>query len=140
MKNSASAQRTATHQDNQVLSSDDKLRKNKRRKRRRNKSSPRASRLPASPHTDKKDSSNVGPAPQNLKQKKKKSPAQVTRDRARRKDYWKRMKIARQLRAENLAGHNRLQETEAVASPQSTVVSHPESYICCFTVNQTFNH
>ena len=75
LKNSASAQRTATHQDKQVLSADDKLRKNKRRKRGRNKSSPCASRLPASPHTDKKDSSNVGPA-QNLKQKKKKSPAQ----------------------------------------------------------------
>ena len=125
LKNSASAQRAATHQDKQVLSADDKLRKNKRRKRGRNKSSPRASRLPASPHTDKKDSSNVGPA-QNLKQKKKKSPAQVARDRARRKNYWKRMKIARQLRAENLAGHNQLQETETVASPQSPVVSQPE--------------
>ena len=76
---------------------------------------------------DKKlrDSSNVGPA-QNLKQKKIKSPAQVARDRARRKDYWQRMKIARQLRAENLAGHNQLQETERVASPQSPVVSQPE--------------
>ena len=41
LKNSASAQRTATHQDKQVLSSDGKLRKNKRRKRKRNKSSPR---------------------------------------------------------------------------------------------------
>ena len=72
-----------------------------------------------------RDSSNVGPA-QNLKQKKMKSPAQLARDRARRKDYWQQMKIARQLRAENLAGHNQLQETETVASPQSSVVSQPE--------------
>ena len=43
LKNSASAQRAATHQDKQVLSADDKLRKNKRRKRGRNKSSPCAS-------------------------------------------------------------------------------------------------
>ena len=87
----------------------------------------RASRLPASPHTDKKlrDSSYVRPS-QQLKQKKKKFPAQVARDRARRKDYWKRMKVATQLTAENLAGHNQLQETETVASPQSPVVSQPE--------------
>ena len=52
--------------------------------------------------------------------------AQVPRDRARRNDYWKRMKIARQLRADNLAGHNQLQETVTVASPQSPVVSQPE--------------
>ena len=35
------------------------------------------------------------------------------------------MKVARQLTAENLAGHNQLQETETVASPQSPVVSQP---------------
>ena len=78
LKNSASAQRTGTHQDKQVLSSDNKLRKNKRRKLGKNISSPHASKLPANPHTDKKDSSNVGPA-QNLKQKKKNSPAQVAK-------------------------------------------------------------
>ena len=54
LKNSASTQRTATHQDKKVLSSDYKLSKIKMQKRRRNKSSPRASRLPASPHTDQK--------------------------------------------------------------------------------------
>ena len=127
LKNSVSAQRTATHQDKKEISSDDKLRKNKRRKRRRSKSSPRASRS-ASQHTNKKlkDSSNVGLAKQKLK--KKKSPAQVARDRFRRKECWKRMKVARQVTAENLALNYLLQETDTVASPQSSVVSQSELY------------
>ena len=41
------------------------------------------------------------------------------------------MKVARQLRAENLAAHYaRLQETRTVASPQSTAVSHSENSKC----------
>ena len=126
----------------------------KRRKRRRNKSS-HASRS-ASHHTDKKlkDSSNVRLAQQKPKKKssarvasqhtdkkredssdvqlaqpkpKKKSPAQVARDRARRRDFWKRMRKPRQLRAENLALHYRPLEAQREASPQSSVVSQSES-------------
>ena len=126
---------------------------NKRRKRRKNKSS-HASRS-ASHHTDKKlkDSSNVRLAQQKPKKKssarvasqhtdkkredssdvqlaqpkpKKKSPAQVARDRARRREFWKRMRIPRQLRAENLALHYRLL-AQKEASPQSSVVSQSES-------------
>ena len=131
LKNCASARGTATHQDQREFSSDDKL-PNKRRKCRRNKSS-HASRS-ASHHTDKKleDSSNVQLAQQKPKKKssaqvasqhtdkkredssnvqlaqpkpKKKTPAQVARDRARRRECWKRMRIPRQIRAENLALH-----------------------------------
>ena len=70
----------------------------------RKKSSPHASGVKsASQHTDKnQDSSNVGQAEQ--PKLKKKTPAQVARDRARRK-AWKRSKIARQLRAKNFAAH-----------------------------------
>ena len=124
LKNCASARGTATHQDQREFSSDDKL-PNKRRKRRRNKSS-HASRS-ASHHTDKKlkDSSNVRLAQQ---KPKKKSPVQVARDRARRREFWKRMRIPRQLRAENLALHYRLlAEAQTEASPQSSVVSQSES-------------
>ena len=48
----------------------------------------------ASQHTDKKreDSSNVQLA---QSKPKKKSPAQVARDRARRREFWKRMRIPR---------------------------------------------
>ena len=37
------------------------------------------------------------------------------------------MQLPRQLRAENLALHNRLLEAQMEASPQSSVVSQPES-------------
>ena len=57
---------------------------------------------------------------------KKKSPAQVAMDRARRREFWKRMRIPRQRRAENLALHYRLL-AQKEASPQSTVVSQSES-------------
>ena len=79
----------------------------------------------ASQHTDKKreDSSDVQLAQQ---KPKKKSPAQVARDRARRREFWKRMRIPRQLRAENLALHYRLL-AQKEASPQSSVVSQSES-------------
>ena len=40
------------------------------------------------------------------------------------------MKVPRQLRAENLALHYLLQETEMVASPQSSVVSQSENSSC----------
>ena len=150
-ENCASARGTATHQDQREFSSDDKL-PNKRRKRRRKSS--HASRS-ASHHTDKKlkDSSNVRLAQQKPKKKssarvtsqhtdkkredssdvqlaqpkpKKKSQAQVARDRARRREFWKRMRIPRQLRAENLALHYRLL-AQKEASPQSSVVSQSES-------------
>ena len=153
LKNSASARGTATHQDKREFSSDDKL-PNKRQKRRRNKSS-HASRS-ASQQKDKKlnDSSDVRLAQQKQKKKssargasqntdksehssdvqlaqpkpKKKSPAQVARDRARRREFWKRMQFPRQLRAENLALHYRLlAEAQTEASPQSPVVSQSES-------------
>ena len=124
LKNCASARGTATHQEKREFSSDDKL-PNKRRKRRRNKSShasrsasqqkdkklkdssdvrlaqqkpkKKSSARVASQHTDKKreDSSDVQLA--QLKPKKK-SPAQVARDRARRRELWKRMGLPRQLR------------------------------------------
>ena len=65
-------------------------------------------------HTDKKhqDSSGVRLAEQ-PKRKKKKNPARVARDRARRRAYWKVLKIARKLSAENTAAHYaQLQETD----------------------------
>ena len=84
----------------------------------------------ASQHTDKKrqDSSDVGLA-EKPKRKKKKIPAQVARDRARRKAYWKNIKVARKLRAENFAAHRaKLREAGEEASLQFyTVVSQPES-------------
>ena len=61
---------------------------------------------------------------------KRKPPAVVARDRARRKDYWKRMKVPRQLRAENLALFYKLQESQTVASPQIPVVRQPEKSGC----------
>ena len=95
-----------------------------------------ASGKSTSQHTDKnQDSSNVWQAEQpNLK--KKKTPAQVARDRDRQKTYWKRIKLARQLRkaqlsAENLAAYYaQLQETRMVASPQVSVDSHPDNSEC----------
>ena len=79
----------------------------------------------ASQHTDKKreDSSDVQLA---QPKPKKKSPAQVARDRARRREFWKHMRIPRQLRAENLALHYRLL-AQKEASPQSSVASQSES-------------
>ena len=47
------------------------------------------------------------------------------------KAYWKNIKVARKLRAENFAAHKtQLQETWTVASPQITVVSQPENSGC----------
>ena len=81
-------------------------------------------------HTDKKrqDSSDVGLA-EKPKLKKKKTPSQVARDRARRKAYWKNIKVARKLRAENFAARRaKLREAGEEASLQFyTVVSQPES-------------
>ena len=144
MKNCASTRGTATHQDKSEFSSDDKLPNKRRKLRRRNKSS-HVSRS-ASQQKDKKlkDSSDVRLAQQRPKKKpsargasqhtdknehssdvqlaqpkpKKKSPAQVARDRARRREFWKRMRFPRQLRAENLALHYRLlAEAQTEASP-----------------------
>ena len=55
----------------------------------------------------------------------------MARDRARQKAYWKDLKIARKLSAENTAAHYaHLQETRAVASPHVSVDSHPENSGC----------
>ena len=84
----------------------------------------------ASQHTDKKreDSSDVQLA---QPKPKKKSPAQVARDRARRREFWKRMRLPRQLRAENLALHCQLlAEAQTEASPQSSVVCQSENSSC----------
>ena len=147
LKNNASAKRTARYQDKKQVSSEDKLCKSKR-KRGKKKSSPRASGKSASQHTDKnQDSSNVGQAEQ-PKLKKKKTPAQVARDRDRRKSYWKRIKLARQLRkaklrAESLAAYYaQLQETRTVASPQVSVDRHPDNSECVdtSTVSEPHRH
>ena len=56
-----------------------------------------------------------------------KTPATVARDCARQRAYWKRVKFARQLRAENLAAYNtKLKEARTVFSPQvsAPVFSH----------------
>ena len=86
----------------------------------------------ANQRKDKKrqDSSDVRLA-EKPKRKKKKTPAQVTRDCARRKAHKKNIKVARKLRAENFAAHRaQLQETRKEASPQVTVVSQPENSGC----------
>ena len=60
------------------------------------------------------------------------TPAQMARDCARRKAFWKRVKVARKLNAENWAAHYaRLEETKSVASPHVSVVSHPENSRAC---------
>ena len=147
LKNNASAKSTARYQDKKQVSSEDKLCKSKR-KRGKKKSSPHASGKSASQHTDKnQDSSNVGQAEQ-PKLKKKKTPAQVARDRDRRKSYWKRIKLARQLRkaklrAESLAAYYaQLQETRSVASPQVYVDRHPDNSECVdtSTVSEPHRH
>ena len=101
----------------------------------------RASGVLACQHTckDKKNKASsdvrLGDHP---KPKKKKTPFRVARDRRRRREFWKRMKVARQLRDENLAAHNaRLQETRTVASPQSPAVSHSENSKCRVDRNST---
>ena len=121
LKNNASGRQTASHQDKKEVSSKEKL-PNRKRKRRKNKSLTCASNK----HTDKKikDSSDVKLGQPKLK---KKPPSQVRRDRARRRRYWKRMKVARQLSAENLAEHYKRLETETIASTQVRVVSQPEN-------------
>ena len=132
LKNNTSAQNTARYQDKKQVSSEDKLCKSKR-KRGKKVSSPRASGVKsASQHSDKnQDSSNVGQAEQ-PKLTKKKTPAQVARDSARRKAFWKRTKLARQMRAKSFAAHcAKLQDTKTLASPQFSVASHPENSGAC---------
>ena len=117
LKNYASGRQTASHQDKKEVSSEEKP------KRKKNKSST----LPSGPKSAKQhsvqDSSNEKAGQLKLK---KKPPAVVARDRARRKEYWKSMKVPRQLRAENLALFYKLQELQTVASPQIPVVRQPE--------------
>ena len=57
----------------------------------------------------------------------------MARDCARQRAYWKRVKFARQLKAENLAAYKaQLKEAMTVVSPQVSlhVVSHPENSGC----------
>ena len=121
LKNYASGRQTASHQDKKEVSSEEKP-LNRKPKGKKNKSST----LPAKQHSVQ-DSSNVKAGQPKLK---KKPPAVVARDRARRKEYWKRMKVPRQLRAENLALFYKLQELQTVASPQIPVVRQPEKSGC----------
>ena len=93
----------------------------------------RASGVVASQHKNKEQgSSDVRLVAQpKQKKKKKKTPSRVARDRRRRREYWNRIKVARQLSAENLSAHyTKLQESMTVASPQSPVVSHLEDSEC----------
>ena len=131
LKNNASAQKTARYQDKKQVSSENKLCKPKR-KRGKDNSSCASGVESASQHSDKnQDSSNAGQAEQ-LKLKKKKTPAQVARDSARRKAFWKHTKVASQLRAKNFAAHcAKLQDTKKLASPQFSVNSYPENSGAC---------
>ena len=93
LKNNASVQQTASHQDKKQLSAEDKL-QNKRRKRGRKYSSSRVSGITfSSQHTDKSlkkhQNSSDADIVEQPKLKKKKTPAQVARDCARQKAYWK---------------------------------------------------
>ena len=121
LKNNASAEKTAHYQDKKQVSSEDKLCKSKR-KGGKKKPSPHASGKSASQHMDKNRDSFTDRQAEQPNLKKKKTPAQVARDRARRKSYWKGIKLASQLRnaqlrAENLATYYvQLQETRTVAS------------------------
>ena len=133
LKNNASVQQTASHQDKKRVSSEDKLSSRKRKRGKKESSSHASGIKPASQRTEKKlnVSSDVGLTEQ-PKLKKKKPPAQVARDRSRRKAFWKRTKFARKLIAENWAAHYaRLQETKSVASQQVPVVSPPEKSGAC---------
>ena len=122
LMNYASGRQIASHQDKKEVSSEEKP-LNRKPKRKKNKSST----LPSGPKSAKQhsvqDFSNVKAGQPKLK---KKPPAVVARDRARRKEYWKRMKVPRQLRAENLALFYKMLELQTVASPQIPVVRQPE--------------
>ena len=108
MKNNASSLQTVSHQDKKEVSSKEKL-LNRKRKRRKNKSST----LPSGSKSAKQHSDTKVQVSSNVKagKVKEETPTVVARDRARQKEYWKRMKVARQLRAENLALFYLLQKT-----------------------------
>ena len=75
----------------------------------------RASGVLERQHKDKKKASSDVRLADHPKPKKKKTPSRVARDLRRRREFWKRLKVARQLRAENIAAHyTRLQETWTV--------------------------
>ena len=103
LKNNAFFQQTASHQDKKKLYSEYKLR-NKRRKRGKKYSSSRVSGTTfLSQHTDKNLKKHPNSSDANIvgqpKLKKKKTPAQMARDCARRNAYWKNVKVAKKLRA-----------------------------------------
>ena len=82
----------------------------------------KASTVPASKQKDKKQTYSDGRLANKLKQKKK-TPSCLDRNHRQPNVYWKRMKVARQLRAENLVAHYaRLEETRMVANSQSPVI------------------
>ena len=138
LKNNASVQQTASHQEKKRVSSEDKL-SSRKLKRGKKDSSPHASGIkPASQHTEKKLDVSSDVRLTEPKPKKNKTPAQVARDRSRRKAFWKRTKFARKLSAENWAAHYaRLQEMKSVASPQVPVVSHPACLESTQVVSET---
>ena len=94
LKNNASIQQTASHQEKKRVSSEDKLNSRKRKRGKKESSSHASGIKPASQLTEKKldVSSEVRLTEQRLlpKLKKKKPPAQVARGRSRRKVFWKR--------------------------------------------------
>ena len=133
LKNNASVQQTAGHQEKKRVSSEDKLSSRKRKRGKKESSSHASGIKPASQRTEKKlDVSSDVRLTEQPKLEKKKPQAQVARDRSRRKAFWKRTKFARKLSSEYWAAHYaRLQETKSVASPQVPVVSHPEKSGAC---------
>ena len=125
LKNNASVQQTASHQEKKRVSSEDKLSSRKRKRRKKESSSHASGTKPASQLVEKKHDVSSDVRLTEQPKLKKEPPAQVARDRSRRKAFWKRTKFARKLSAEIWAAHYaRLQETEV--SPQMPVVSHPE--------------
>ena len=91
LKNNASVQQTASHQEKKQVSSEDKLSSRKRKREKKESSSHASGIKPASQRTEKKlDVSSDVRLTEQPKLKKKKPPAQVARDHCRRKAFWKR--------------------------------------------------
>ena len=137
LKKNASVQQTASHQEKKRVSSEDKLSSRKRKRGKKESSSHASGIKPASQRTEKKlDVSSDVRLTEQPKLKNNKPPAQVARDRSRRKAFWKRTKFARKLSAENWAAHYaQLQETKSVASPRSVVSLREKSGACLESTN-----
>ena len=104
--NNASVQQTASHQEKKRVSSKDKLSSRKRKHGKKESLSHASGIKPASQRMEKKlDVSSDVRLTEQPKPKKSKPPAQVAKDRSRRKALWKRTKVARKLSVENWAAH-----------------------------------